>query len=189
VARLHRASAAASKRGGAERDRARRQAVSSQSKQHGLKWLGFAFCYFSESGLFNALPPIQIKKSGPVSRNVQTVSDVFSSPSLLTLLAAPPAGSTSSPRMETYSTDFCFIKAFVAGFRNPKAARKASATMEGPRSSRAPCENAREIKGLQGAERKRGIGGALQVSNGHKRTESPRGPQADKRRGCEPPEG
>jgi hypothetical protein len=36
-----------------------------------------ALRYFSESALFNGLPPIQLKKSGHVSRSVRPVSDVL----------------------------------------------------------------------------------------------------------------
>jgi hypothetical protein len=48
------------------------------------KSLSFAFIYFSESGLFNGLRRIQVKKSGLVSSSLQNVS----SAPLLVLIAA-----------------------------------------------------------------------------------------------------
>jgi hypothetical protein len=62
----------------------------------------FVFIYFSESGLFNGLQPIQIKKSFPASGAVRNVSNAC-----LVLTLRP--GSDSRPlgsNENKYSTDF-----------------------------------------------------------------------------------
>jgi hypothetical protein len=61
--------------------------------------LSFAYVYFLESGLFNGLQPIQIKKSFPVSRCVSNVIGApFASP------LSPRAASTGSSNRNINST-------------------------------------------------------------------------------------
>jgi len=88
----------------------------SKFKSIKAKWLSFAFIYFSESGLFNALWAKKQKKSTRVSGCVRNVSSRFP---LLAASARQSAGSIPADEFVTvwdHSSSFCLTQENVENF-------------------------------------------------------------------------
>jgi len=76
--------------------------------------LSFAIVYFFESGLFNGLQPIQIKKSSPLLSSVSSAAPVLNH--------AAAGGAEFDGDWEINNTDSGFSQHNVACFRSPEYA-------------------------------------------------------------------